>query len=100
MLIDLRNKNITGKDAELALVKAEITANKNMVPFDDKSPFVTSGIRVGTAAITTRGLNEADMETIVNLIDRVLQNPEDDANLEAIGKEVHQLMAGHDLFNY
>lgn len=100
MLIDLRNKNITGKDAELALVKAEITANKNMVPFDDKSPFVTSGIRVGTAAITTRGLNEADMETIVNLIDSVLQNPEDDANLEAIGKEVHQLMAGHDLFNY
>ena len=100
MLIDLRNKNITGKDAELALVKAEITANKNMVPFDDKSPFVTSGIRVGTAAITTRGFNEADMETIVNLIDRVLQNPEDDANLEAIGKEVHQLMAGHDLFNY
>jgi glycine hydroxymethyltransferase len=100
MLIDLRNKNITGKDAELALVKAEITANKNMVPFDDKSPFVTSGIRVGTAAITTRGLNEADMETIVNLIDRVLQNPEDDANLEAIGKEVQQLMAGHDLFNY
>jgi len=100
MLIDLRNKNITGKDAELALVKAEITANKNMVPFDDKSPFVTSGIRLGTAAITTRGLNEADMETIVNLIDRVLQNPEDDANLEAIGKEVHQLMAGHDLFNY
>ena len=74
--------------------------NKNMVPFDYKSPFVTSGIRVGTAAITTRGLNEADMETIVNLIDRVLQNPEDDANLEAIGKEVQQLMAGHDLFNY
>ncbi len=100
MLIDLRNKNITGKDAELALVKAEITANKNMVPFDDKSPFVTSGIRVGTAAITTRGLNEADMETIVELIDRVLQNPDDEANLEVVGKEVHQLMAGHDLFNY
>ena len=100
MLIDLRNKNITGKDAELALVKAEITANKNMVPFDDKSPFVTSGIRLGTAAITTRGLNEADMETIVELIDRVLQNPDDEANLEDIGKEVHQLMAGHDLFNY
>jgi glycine hydroxymethyltransferase len=100
MLIDLRNKNITGKVAEHALVKAEITANKNMVPFDDKSPFVTSGIRVGTAAITTRGLNESDMETIVELIDRVLQNPEDEANLEVIGKEVHQLMAGHDLFNY
>ena len=68
MLIDLRNKNVTGKDAELALVKAEITANKNMVPFDDKSPFVTSGIRVGTAAITTRGLKEQDMETIVELL--------------------------------
>lgn len=100
MLIDLRNKNITGKDAELALVKAEITTNKNMVPFDDKSPFVTSGIRVGTAAITTRGLKEADMETIVDLIDRVLQAPEDEAGLHAIGKEVNQLMAGHDLFNY
>ena len=100
MLIDLRNKNITGKDAELALVKAEITTNKNMVPFDDKSPFVTSGIRVGTAAITTRGLVEADMETIVNLIDRVMQAPEDEAALKAIGKEVHQLMGGHDLFNY
>jgi len=100
MLIDLRNKNITGKDAELALVKAEITTNKNMVPFDDKSPFVTSGIRVGTAAITTRGLQEADMETIVDLIDRVLQAPENEAGLHAIGKEVNQLMAGHDLFNY
>ncbi|MDC1460345.1 serine hydroxymethyltransferase [Flavobacteriaceae bacterium] len=99
MLIDLRNKNITGKDAELALVKAEITTNKNMVPFDDKSPFVTSGIRVGTAAITTRGLLEADMETIVDLIDRVMQAPEDEAALKAIGKEVNQLMAGHDLFN-
>ena len=99
MLIDLRNKNITGKDAELALVKAEITTNKNMVPFDDKSPFVTSGIRVGTAAITTRGLVEADMETIVDLIDSVMQAPEDEAALKAIGKEVHQLMAGHDLFN-
>ena len=99
MLIDLRNKNITGKDAELALVKAEITTNKNMVPFDDKSPFVTSGIRVGTAAITTRGLVEADMETIVDLIDRVMQAPEDEAALKAIGKEVNQLMAGRNLFN-
>ena len=100
MLIDLRNKNITGKDAELALVKAEITTNKNMVPFDDKSPFVTSGIRVGTAAITTRGLKEADMETIVDLIDRVLSNHQDEQVLNAIGKEVHALMSGHDLFNY
>jgi glycine/serine hydroxymethyltransferase len=79
MLIDLRNKNISGKEAENALVKAEITVNKNMVPFDDKSPFVTSGIRVGTPAITTRGLVEEDMETIVDLIDRVLMNHTDEA---------------------
>ena len=76
MLIDLRNKNITGKDAELALVKAEITANKNMVPFDDKSPFVTSGIRIGAAAITTRGLKENEMGIVVDLIDRVITNYE------------------------
>ena len=100
MLIDLRNKDITGKDAELALVKAEITANKNMVPFDDKSPFVTSGIRMGTAAITTRGLNEADMETIVALIDRVLSNYQDETVLAAVAKEVHALMAGRALFNH
>ena len=99
MLIDLRNKNITGKDAELALVKAEITANKNMVPFDDKSPFVTSGIRLGTAAITTRGLNEADMETIVGFIDRVLQAPQDEDVLTAVGHEVNELMEGRALFN-
>ena len=100
MLIDLRNKNITGKDAELALVKADITANKNMVPFDDKSPFVTSGIRVGTAAITTRGLKEAEMETIVALIDRVINNYQDEAVLAAVAKEVHALMHGRTLFNY
>ena len=100
MLIDLRNKGISGKDAELALVKAEITANKNMVPFDDKSPFVTSGIRMGTAAITTRGLNEVDMETIVALIDRVLSNYQDETVLAAVAKEVHALMAGRALFNH
>jgi len=100
MLIDLRNKGISGKDAELALVKAEITANKNMVPFDDKSPFVTSGIRMGTAAITTRGLNEADMENIVALIDRVLSNYQDETVLAAVAKEVHALMAGRALFNH
>lgn len=100
MLIDLRNKNITGKDAELALVKAEITANKNMVPFDDKSPFVTSGIRVGTAAITTRGLKEVEMETIVDLIDRVINNYQDEAVLAEVAKEVHALMQGRALFNY
>ena len=99
MLIDLRNKNVTGKDAELALVKAEITANKNMVPFDDKSPFVTSGIRVGTSAITTRGLKEQDMETIVELIDRVINNIENQSILEAVAKEVHSLMKGRALFN-
>ena len=100
MLIDLRNKNITGKDAELALVKAEITANKNMVPFDDKSPFVTSGIRVGTAAISTRGLKEAEMETIVALIDRVINNYQDETVLAEVAKEVHALMQGRSLFNY
>jgi glycine hydroxymethyltransferase len=99
MLIDLRNKNVTGKDAELALVKAEITANKNMVPFDDKSPFVTSGIRVGTSAITTRGLKEQDMETIVELIDHVINNIENQSILEAVAKEVHSLMKGRALFN-
>jgi glycine hydroxymethyltransferase len=100
MLIDLRNKDISGKDAELALVKAEITANKNMVPFDDKSPFVTSGIRVGTAAVTTRGLKEADMETIVSLIDEVIQNHTDDSVLERVGKRVHDMMSSRPLFAY
>ena len=99
MLIDLRNKNITGKAAEQALVKAEITANKNMVPFDDKSPFVTSGIRFGTAAITTRGLNERDMVTIVDLIDRVISDHENVDNLSAITKEVKELMRDRPLFN-
>lgn len=98
MLIDLRNKNITGKDAEQALVKAEITVNKNMVPFDDKSPFVTSGIRVGTPAVTTRGLKESDMETIVGLIDEVLQNYTNEAKLEAIGDKVNDMMSGKPLF--
>lgn len=98
MLIDLRNKNITGKDAEQALVKAEITVNKNMVPFDDKSPFVTSGIRVGTPAVTTRGLKEQDMETIVGLIDEVLQNYTDEAKLEAIGDKINDMMSGKPMF--
>ena len=100
MLIDLRNKDITGKVAEQALVKAEITANKNMVPFDDKSPFVTSGIRFGSAAVTTRGLKEADMETIVDFIDRVISNPEDQESIEAVAKDVNQLMEGRPLFGY
>ena len=99
MLVDLRNKNISGKQAEQSLVKAEITANKNMVPFDDKSPFVTSGIRFGTAAITTRGLVAADMEPIVSLIDEVIQNPEDETILSGVGKQVHAMMAHRPLFN-
>ncbi len=98
MLIDLRNKNITGKDAEQALVKADITVNKNMVPFDDKSPFVTSGIRIGTAAITTRGLVEGNMEVIVELIDEVINNYEDDAKLEAIAGKVNAMMSDLPLF--
>lgn len=98
MLIDLRNKNISGKEAEEALVKADITVNKNMVPFDDKSPFVTSGIRIGTPAVTTRGLLEEDMSTIVDLIDKVIVNFENEAELEAIGKEVSKLMQGKPLF--
>ncbi|HLV50548.1 MAG TPA: serine hydroxymethyltransferase [Flavobacterium sp.] len=98
MLIDLRNKNISGKQAENVLVKAEITVNKNMVPFDDKSPFVTSGIRVGTAAITTRGLVESDMETVVDLIDRVLMNIDNEELLEQIAEEVNELMSERPLF--
>src|SRR5210317_972890 len=100
MLIDLRNKNLSGKDAEQALVKADITVNKNMVPFDDKSPFVTSGIRLGTSAVTTRGLKENDMETVVGLIDRVIQNHENAKELAAVAQEVHALMKGRALFNY
>lgn len=98
MLIDLRNKNITGKLAESALVKAHITANKNMVPFDDKSPFVTSGIRIGTPAITTRGLVESDMESIVSFIDEVIKNPESENNLKSIRGEVISMMADRPLF--
>jgi len=98
MLIDLRNKNISGKEAEEALGKAEITVNKNMVPFDDKSPFVTSGIRIGTAAVTTRGLVESDMLQIVALIDEVIMNHADEAKLEAIGEKVNEMMAGRPLF--
>jgi glycine hydroxymethyltransferase len=98
MLIDLRNKNLSGKQAEEALEKADITVNKNMVPFDDKSPFVTSGIRIGTAAITTRGLTEGDMEQIVALIDDVIMNFENDEMLAATAKKVNDMMAGLPLF--
>jgi len=98
MLIDLRNKNISGKDAENALVKAEITVNKNMVPFDDKSPFVTSGIRVGTAAVTTRGLKETDMAKVVDLIDEVIMNYENETILEGVAEKVNEMMASRPLF--
>jgi glycine hydroxymethyltransferase len=98
MLIDLRNKNISGKDAEIALGKADITVNKNMVPFDDKSPFVTSGIRIGTAAITTRGLLEEDMVAVVNFIDEAIQNAENEEALEAIGDRVADMMKARRLF--
>ncbi len=98
MLIDLRNKNISGKDAEQALVIADITVNKNMVPFDDKSPFVTSGIRVGTAAVTTRGLKEEDMIRIVDLIDEVIKSYENEAVLKAVKVKVNKMMKGKPLF--
>lgn len=99
MLIDLRNKDITGKQAENALVLADITVNKNMVPFDDKSPFVTSGIRLGTPAITTRGCDEADMEQIADLIDRVIRDFENEENLETVRADVNAMMSDKPLFN-
>ncbi|WBL26656.1 serine hydroxymethyltransferase [Zunongwangia sp. HGR-M22] len=98
MLIDLRNKEVSGKEAEEALTKADITVNKNMVPFDDKSPFVTSGIRIGTAAVTTRGLIEEDMPKIVELIDKVIKNIDNDAKLAEVKSEVNSLMHGRPLF--
>ena len=100
MLIDLRNKNITGKEAEAALGKAEITVNKNMVPFDDKSPFVTSGIRIGTPAVTTRGLKEDDMIVIVNLIDEVIENYDNTTIINSVKEKVHNLMSHRPLFNF
>ena len=98
MLIDLRNKNISGKDAEIALGKADITVNKNMVPFDDKSPFVTSGIRVGTPAITTRGLLASDMAAVVGFIDEAIQHAENDDALHEIGDRVSDMMSHRRLF--
>lgn len=99
MLIDLRNKDISGKDAEKALVLADITANKNMVPFDDKSPFVTSGIRFGTAAITTRGLVESDMEKVVEFIDQVIMNPENESIIKEVRGKVNEMMKTRPIFN-
>jgi len=98
MLIDLRNKNITGKEAEEALGRADITVNKNMVPFDDKSPFVTSGIRIGTPAITTRGLKETDMQQIVDFIDAAITNHDSDSKLDEIAIMVNSMMSHRPLF--
>ena len=100
ILIDLRNKNITGKDAEFALGLADITVNKNMVPFDDKSPFVTSGIRIGTAAITTRGVSNNDVEVITELIDQALTKASDETALSKVKQEVNNLMNPKPLFQW
>ncbi|MDQ3536801.1 MAG: serine hydroxymethyltransferase, partial [Bacteroidota bacterium] len=98
MLIDLRSKDLTGKQAENTLIKADITINKNMVPFDDKSPFVTSGMRVGTAAVTTRNMKEIEMETIVDFIDQSLMNHENDLKLKDLKVKVNKLMENFPLY--
>ncbi|HQW00024.1 MAG TPA: serine hydroxymethyltransferase, partial [Bacteroidia bacterium] len=98
MLIDLRSKNVTGKLAENILVKADITVNKNMVPFDDKSPFITSGIRVGTPAMSTRGIKEKDCEKIVKLIDEVLMNHDNETKVAAVKKKVNAMMEKFPLY--
>jgi len=98
VLIDLNNKNINGKEAEKALESADITVNKNMIPFDTKSPFVTSGIRIGTPAVTTRGLVEKDMVKIVNLIDRVICNIDDEFVINEVKKQVNEMMSSRPLF--
>tara|TARA_Y100000589_G_scaffold321098_1_gene351860 strand:+ start:55413 stop:56687 length:1275 start_codon:yes stop_codon:yes gene_type:complete len=100
MLIDLRSKDITGKEAEKTLGLVDITVNKNMVPFDDKSPFVTSGMRLGTPAITTRGITEKEIPTIVDLIDRTLMNRDNEEELKKIKQEVNELMSDLPLFAY
>ena len=98
MLIDLRNKNISGKKAEQVLGFADITVNKNMVPFDDKSAFVTSGIRVGTPAVTTRGMKEEHMQFVVNVIDNVLMNADDENVLGTVRKQVNEFMEQFELY--
>ncbi|MDP4684884.1 MAG: serine hydroxymethyltransferase [Crocinitomicaceae bacterium] len=100
MLIDLRSKGVTGKDAENTLVRADITVNKNMVPFDTESPFVTSGIRVGTPAITSRGVKEHEIAAIVGLIDKVLTNINDESVIDSVRKEVNALMGHRPLFQW
>jgi len=98
MLIDLRNKNITGKKAQETLDRAHITLNKNAVPFDDKSPFVTSGVRIGVPAITTRGLKEKDMEHVVQMLDRVLMNINDEKTIQCVSNEVKEWMQEYPLY--
>ena len=98
LLIDLRNKNISGKKAENTLVKADITLNKNMVPYDDKSPFITSGIRIGAPAITTRGLMENDMNLVVNWIDTCLMHADDEAVLQSVKVEINEFMQQFPLY--
>ncbi|MEQ8555817.1 MAG: serine hydroxymethyltransferase [Cyclobacteriaceae bacterium] len=98
MLIDLRSKGLTGKDAENALIKADITVNKNMVPFDEQSPFITSGMRIGTAAVTTRGLKEEDMKKIVNYIDEVLVNRDNESKVSSIKSEINSWMSKYPLY--
>ena len=100
MLLDLRSKGITGKDAENTLVLADITVNKNMIPFDNKSPFVTSGMRVGTPAITTRGIKEDTIPQIVDLIDEVLMNIDNEEVIANVRKKVNDLMGQFPLFSY
>ncbi len=98
LLIDLRNKGISGKKAENTLVKADITINKNMVPFDDKSPFITSGIRVGVAALTTRGLKNQDMENVVDWIDRILKDTDNEFEIQQVKSEINQFMQSFPLY--
>jgi glycine hydroxymethyltransferase len=100
MLIDLRTKGINGKDAEELLGKVDITVNKNMVPFDTESPFVTSGIRIGTAAITSRGIQNEDMPLIASLIDKALMNPSSEQTLKKIQLNIHELMGSRPLFEW
>jgi glycine hydroxymethyltransferase len=100
MLIDLRNKNLTGKKAEQSLERADITLNKNMVPFDDESPFVTSGIRIGTPAMTTRGFDEQAFTKVADLIDAVLQTPDDESTIKEVKGNVHELCEQFPLYDF
>ena len=100
MLIDLRSKNVTGKDAENTLVLADITVNKNMVPFDTESPFVTSGIRVGTSALTSRGVKETEISRIVDMIDRVLSDISNESTIASVRAEVNEMMSNRPLFQW